>query len=105
MSDSQMSNSFQEMVKESELPVLADFWADWCGPCRMLGPVIKQIAEEYKGKLKVVKVNVDEKPQVAGAYQIQGIPTVILFKNGEIAHRMVGALPLDRLKAEIDQHL
>ncbi|HET6512223.1 MAG TPA: thioredoxin [Candidatus Kapabacteria bacterium] len=95
------TTSFDELLKTNPLPILVDFWAEWCGPCKTLTPTIKQIAADFKGKLTVVKVNVDDKPQLAAAYGIQGIPTLILFAKGQIAWRISGALPHEQLKREI----
>lgn len=88
--------NFDEEVMQSEKPVLVDFWATWCGPCRMLGPVIAQIAEERED-IKVCKINVDEAPSLAQQFNVMGIPTVILFKNGEIAGQSVGFVPKQKL--------
>ncbi len=95
------TTSFDELLKTNPLPILVDFWAEWCGPCKTLTPTIKQIAADFKGKLTVVKVNVDDKPQLAAAYGIQGIPTLILFAKGQIAWRISGALPYEQLKREL----
>ncbi len=94
--------NFEQEVKEGGLPVLVDFWAAWCGPCQMLGPVISQVAEEYLGKVKVGKVNVDENPNLAGKFGIMGIPTVILFINGEEKERLVGVAPKERITKLLD---
>ncbi len=91
--------TFEQEVLQSDLPVLVDFWAEWCVPCRMLGPVISQIAQEYKGKIKVVKLNIDEASRTAGQYGIQSIPTLVLFHKGETVSRQTGVLP----KASIEQ--
>ncbi len=84
---------FEKAVLKSDLPVIVDFWAPWCGPCKMVGPVLEQIAAKYEGRAKVVKVNVDDNKQVAGSLGIQSIPTVILYKDGEVVEKVVGARP------------
>ena len=91
------AENFEAEVLKSEIPVLVDFWATWCGPCQMIGPVISEIAEEYAGKIKVGKVNVDEQMALAMQYQVASIPTLILFKNGEVAKRTMGAQPKENL--------
>lgn len=91
--------SFQADVLESKEPVLVDFWAEWCGPCRAVTPVLEEVAGELNGKLKIVKLNVDENPETAAKYGIQSIPTLMIFKNGELASRQIGASP----KAKIMQ--
>ncbi len=98
-------NDFDEKVLSSELPVLVDFWASWCGPCRALAPVIEELAEEYDGKIEVMKLNVDENPSTAALYQIRSIPTLLLFRNGEPIDRIVGALPKDHLSESIENSL
>ena len=87
------SANFDEVVLKSDKPVLVDFWAEWCGPCKALGPVIEEISQEVSGKIDVVKLNVDESREIAGAYGIRGIPTMILFKNGEVVNALVGNQP------------
>ncbi len=92
------SSNFEEEVLKSELPVLLDFWASWCGPCRMLAPVIEEIAKEQEGKIKVGKINVDEEPELAGAFKVSSIPTVVVMKGGKVAEMSVGFRP----KADIE---
>ncbi len=87
------SDNFEEEVLQSEKPVLVDFWAPWCGPCQVLGPVIKELAKELGDKAKVCKLNVDENQQLAAEYEVQGIPTVVVFKDGEPQKRLVGIQP------------
>lgn len=103
-----MSNrpkSFFELIRTSDIPVLVDFYADWCGPCKMVSPAVKQISGELKGRLFTVKINVDKKPQIAGAYQISSIPTIMLFSKGEPIMRLQGAYPYESLKQEVLKHL
>jgi thioredoxin 1 len=96
---------FQEEVLNSLEPVLVDFWASWCSPCRMVAPVLEEIATDYKGKVKVVKVNVDDNPTTASRYGIMSIPTMMLFKNGEPVNTVVGFRRKEELKGLIDQSL
>jgi thioredoxin 1 len=91
--------SFDTDVLKSKEPVLVDFWAEWCGPCRLVAPVLEEVAGELAGKLKIVKLNVDENPNIASKYGVQSIPTLMIFKNGEMASRQIGAAP----KAKIVQ--
>jgi thioredoxin 1 len=95
-------HNFQAEVIESETPVLVDFWAPWCGPCRMVAPVLEEIAQEKGDALKIVKLNTDENQQTAIAYQVLSIPTLILFKNGQVAKKVVGAYPKRKLEAELE---
>ncbi len=97
--------SFTTNVLESDLPVLVDFWAPWCGPCRMVGPVVEEIAGIYEGKLKVVKINTDENPGVASQYGIRSIPTLMIFKAGQRVDMVVGAIPKTTLSQTIEKHL
>jgi len=105
MDKKNLPTSFEALIAESELPVLVDFWAAWCGPCRMVSPAIERIAKDLKGRLLTVKVNVDQKQHVAAKYQIQSIPTIMMFDKGRITMRLEGALPYDALKAEIEKRL
>jgi thioredoxin 1 len=97
--------SFKEDVLESELPVLVDFWAPWCGPCKMLAPVIEKVAQSYAGRAKFMKLNTDVSGQVAGEYQVSGIPCLILFKGGKAVDRIVGFVPEKSIHALLDKHL
>jgi thioredoxin 1 len=85
--------NFEDEVLKSELPVVLDFWAEWCAPCRAISPIIKQIAEDYDGKVKVVKMNIDENPQTPGKYGVRAIPTVLAFNNGQVVEQLQGARP------------
>jgi len=91
-------DSFKQDVLESATPVLVDFWAEWCGPCRMVAPILDDIAKEYEGKLTIAKVNIDENPSTPNDYAVRGIPTMMLFRDGKLVDTKVGALPKGQLK-------
>lgn len=96
-------STFDTVVLQSSLPVLVDFWAPWCGPCRALGPVIDELSKEYDGKVAVIKMNVDENPSTPGKYGIRAIPTMILFKGGQVVEQVTGAVSKSSLKDLLDQ--
>ncbi|MBC6413967.1 MAG: thioredoxin [Chromatiales bacterium] len=98
-------SNFQEHVLDSDMPVIVDFWAEWCGPCKAIAPLIEQVAKEYAGQIKVVKLDVDHNKETASKYSIKGIPTLILFKGGEVKDTKVGMLTLSQLTAFIDQNI
>ena len=95
--------SLPELIRSSRKPVLVDFWAEWCDPCKMVSPVVERIAKEYSGRLMTVKVNIDEKPHVASTYEVHSIPTIMLFYQGDSLMRVVGAQPYEALKREIER--
>ncbi len=97
--------SFDQEVLQSQEPVLVDFWAAWCAPCRMLAPTIDQVADDYAGKAKIVKLNVDDNVETSGRYNIRGIPTLLLFKDGEVKDQIVGATSKDHISRLIDAQL
>ena len=99
------SDNFEQEVLESNLPVLIDVFAPWCGPCNIIAPIIEEIAEEYQGKVKVGKLNVDEAPEVSSQYNVMSIPTLMIFKNGKTVEEMVGIAPKEYIEEKIDKHI
>jgi thioredoxin 1 len=98
-------DTFEEEVLKAELPVLVDFWAVWCGPCQMIAPTVEYLAQNYKDKLKVAKMNVDDNMNVPAKYGIMSIPALLLFKGGEVVETVIGALPQDKIVDAIEKHL
>lgn len=98
-------DSFEDDVLNSDKPVLVDFWAEWCGPCRMVGPVVDELAEEFEGKARIGKVDVDNNPQISTKYGIRSIPSLLIFKNGEVVDQIVGAVPKAQLKKQLEAQM
>ncbi len=98
-------DNFDDEVLKSPVPVLVDFWAEWCGPCKIVGPILSELAEIYDGKIKVAKLNVDENPDLTSRFNVMSIPTMKFFKNGEVVGELVGAAPKNTIEAEIHKHI
>ncbi|MCK5199047.1 MAG: thioredoxin [Spirochaetales bacterium] len=105
MSEKIQPKSFFDLIKTSKKPILVDFYADWCGPCKMVSPAIEKVAKDFSGKLMTIKINVDNKQHVAMKYQIQSIPTIMMFKNGESVMRLTGAQSYEVIKQEVQKNL
>lgn len=96
--------SFEKDILKSETPVLLDFWAPWCGPCRQIGPVLEELSQEFAGKIEIAKMNIDENPETPAKFGVRGIPTLMIFKNGELVDTKVGGQPKSQLQAWLNEH-
>jgi thioredoxin 1 len=99
------TENFKDEVLESDVPVLVDFWAEWCMPCKMIAPVLDEMSSEYEGKLKIGKLNVDEQAEIAAQYNIVSIPTLLLFKDGEVVNQQIGAVPRPKIEGLVKDHV
>jgi thioredoxin 1 len=99
------ADNFDSEVLQSDTPVLVDFWAEWCGPCKIVGPILSELAESYDGKMKIAKLNVDDNPDLTSRFNVMSIPTMKFFKNGEVVGELVGAAPKNTIEAEIQKNL
>ena len=99
------NDNFKAEVLDSDIPVLADFWAEWCVPCKMVGPILEQMAEDYKGKVKIAKINVDKEGELASNYNIVSIPTILVFHNGSVTKQQIGAVPKKTLEELVKEYL
>jgi thioredoxin 1 len=102
MAGKNLPSSFQELIRTSNMPVLVDFFAEWCGPCKIVSPTIKRIAREYKGRLLTIKIDIDKKQQIATQYNVMSVPTIVMFFKAKELMRLVGAHPYEKIKSEID---
>ncbi len=98
-------DNFEQEILKSDIPAMVDFWADWCGPCKMVGPIVEELAKEYKGKIKIAKMNVDQNQKTPARFGIRSIPTLIFFKNGEVVNVIIGAQPKEILKSALEKLL
>lgn len=97
--------NFEEEIKESKLPVLVDFWAEWCTPCQLIGPMVEKLSDEYKDKIKVGRLNVDEAPNTSSAFRIEAIPSLLIFKDGKLVDKIIGLMPYNILESKIKPYL